>query len=214
MILLENDHPIPSDIKSWAKEKNIPIIKGNAYGIFPADFIIEYSPDTDLTELEISYCHSIFQPAVIGETERLTIKELGTDDLKDYMLLVTENNIHLSDPSLASLSFKEFTDRHLAYIKYSYSFLGYGLWGIYSKENSLLGIAGLDGTDRITLSYALFEKYRGKGYAAEACSFILEYAEKHAFTPVIIVVNPNNSSSLKLASKMAEKFDFVKIEYS
>ena len=107
-------------------------------------------------------------------------------------------------------------------MKYSYQFLGYGIWGIFlsdkandTKSNSakfignnspngiMIGIAGLDGTDNISLSYALLEKYRGQGYAYEAVNEVLNYAiHDLEISHIKLDIAKDNLSSIKLAKKI------------
>ena len=71
----------------------------------------------------------------------------------------------------------------------------------------MIGIAGADGTDAPTLSYALFKEYQGKGYAYEACRIVLEHMKNNlSISEIYINVKKENTGSLHLAKKLGETF--------
>ena len=226
IIIIEKDENIPAEIIKWADSHSVPIIfkqqdsihtkvagsksetENNGTDISDYDHVIEYSEDITEDYLETAYCHARGIPAAITSTERLLIREIGPEDLELYQKIIREYPGSVSDHTLLNLSFPEFKDRHLAYMKYSYSFLGYGIYGIFlknEKENisNMIGIAGLDGTDIPSLSYALFKNYQGMGYAFEACKAIIEYSlDFLAINRINICVKKDNISSIGLARKL------------
>ena len=222
MILLENTISIPYNIRIWAKSHSVPIKRirsDNSVSscAYPPDYeyVIEYSEDLTTEFLDVTYCHSHNLPAVIARTERLVIREIGISDLYQYATILKENPNATSDKSLLSLSPSDFKDRHIAYMKYSYQFLGYGIWGLFANTISspkMIGIAGLDGTDP-ELSYAILKDYRKNGYAYEAVSKILEYATTELnINKIRININKDNSESLKLAEKLSEHFPGILVQ--
>ena len=185
MIITEKEYQIPDVILDWAQSHSVPVLSCHDSSTLLYDYVIEYSDEITIDYLNMTYCHAHNLPATIATTDRLIIREIGTDDLDIYQRLIEENPAVISDKSLLGLSAEEFKERHLAYMKYSYQFFGYGIWGIFlsdkandTKSNSakfignnspngiMIGIAGLDGTDNISLSYALLEEYWGQGYAS------------------------------------------------
>jgi len=85
---------------------------------------------------------------IIGETERLLIRELTVRDLPALRNMRGEND----DPEDLGPDDMNFTeeDRLKAYIEYQYAFFGFGIWGIVLKEETcpegegmLIGKAGL-----------------------------------------------------------------------
>ena len=226
MLIIENEYKIPPEIIEWAEKHSVPLVTGTLNNFYDKgySFLIEYSPECSIDYLEISFCHAHDLPAVIGRTEQLIIREIGPEDCDIYRTLLRMNPEVLKDKTLAELSSEEFRSRHLAYIKYSYHFLGYGIWGIFllpesisdsdagtvgqfeNKPGEMIGIAGIDGTDSPELSYALFEKYQGKGYAYEACSFILGYAENELnIKNISIFVKRSNIRSAALAGRLKKE---------
>ena len=186
MVIIEKEYQIPSTVLDWAQSHSVPVLSCSDFGSLSYDYVIEieYSNEITIDYLNMTYCHAHNLPATIATTDRLIIREIGTDDLNIYQRLIEENPTVISDKSLLGLSAEAFKERHLAYMKYSYQFLGYGIWGIFlsdkandTKSNSakfignnspngiMIGIAGLDGTDNMSLSYAILEKYSGQGYA-------------------------------------------------
>ena len=220
MIIIEKEEKIPAPVIGWAESHSVPIEfcpddtdadnadSNNTGSGFKYDYVITYSSDITLEYLEIMYCHSHDLSAVIGTSSRLVIREISPEDLDSYKELIDTFPDAVSDSTLTGLSMDEFRERHLAYIKYSYHFLGYGIYGIFLKDdNKMIGIAGADGTDAPTLSYALFKEYQGKGYAYEACRIIIDYLQKYTGIPHIrIDVKKENTASLKLAKKLGDEF--------
>ena len=218
MILIEKEEKIPAYVIEWAEFHSVPIEfcpddndtdSTDRTGLgFRYDYVVTYSSDITLEYLEIMYCHSHDLSAVIGVSDRLVIHEITPEDLNSYKELIDTFPNAVSDSTLRGLSMDEFRERHLAYIKYSYHFLGYGIYGIFLKEsNKMIGIAGADGTDAPTFSYALFKEYHGKGYAYEACCIIIDYLQKYlCISHIVINVQKENLASLKLAKKLGEAF--------
>ena len=183
----------------------MPVLSCHDFDCFSLnyDYIIEYSDEITIDYLNKTYCHAHNLPATIATTDRLIIREIGTDNLDIYQRLIEENPAVISDKSLLGLSAEEFKERHLAYMKYSYQFLGYGIWGIFLSGEIMIGIAGLDGTDSISLSYALLEKYRGQGYAYEAVNEVLNYAiHDLEISHIKLDIAKDNFASIKLAKKI------------
>ena len=221
IVIIEKEETIPAEILSWASSHSVPVIQehssvgktpvaaeksGDDNPISDYDYVIEYSEDITTDYLDTAYCHAHNLPADITSTSRLVIREIGPEDLDSYREILCKYPEAVSDPTLLDLPFNEFKDRHLAYMKYSYSLLGYGIWGIFLKNtedditSKMIGIAGLDGTGIPSLSYALFEEYQGMGYASEACMAILDYASRVLeIKNINLYVKQYNIPSLKLA---------------
>ena len=219
MLLIEKDEKIPASIIEWAENHAVPVEfcpddetdgsndTDSSTG-FKYDYVITYSSDITIEYLDILYCHSHNLSAVIGTSERLIVREISPEDLESYRELIELFPDAVSDSTLKGLSKDEFRERHLAYIKYSYRFLGYGIYGVFLKrDGKMIGIAGVDGTDNPTLSYALFKEHRGYGYAYEACRIIIEHVNNYLDIPHIgINVKKENTASLNLAKKLGEVF--------
>lgn len=211
MVITEFEFRVPDRIRKWASEHDVPVVRTPLdFTEIDAKYIIEYSPDRDVSYLDRVWCHSRNIPAVIGETERLIIRELGEEDLKRYRELILMYQQYLKNSDIKDLSTEEFRIRHEAYVKCSYHFLEYGIYGIYLKagvEKGLIGIAGIDGTDEPELSYALYPEYQGWGYAFEACECILRYVKENELAGKIhLYTDVSNSRSFKLGRKLKEVY--------
>ena len=171
MIIIEKEEKIPAPVIGWAESHSVPIEfcpddtdadntdHNNTGSGFKYDYVITYSSDITLEYLEIMYCHTHDLSAVIGTSSRLVIREISPEDLDSYKELIDTFPDAVSDSTLTGLSMDEFRERHLAYIKYSYHFLGYGIYGIFLKDdNKMIGIAG--GTAR-TRPHSLTPFLRG-----------------------------------------------------
>lgn len=144
------------------------------------------------------------RPALIGETKRLFIREIGPEQAEAYRLLIEECRDELEDVTLAGLSPEEFLNRHKAYIKYSYELNCFGIWGLFSKneKDKMIGFAGVSANNH-TLCYAITSDYRRKGYAYEACSFILQYmSEEYSINDISVHIKADNLPSINLAKKL------------
>ncbi|UXP33798.1 GNAT family N-acetyltransferase [Reichenbachiella agarivorans] len=88
----------------------------------------------------------------------------------------------------------------------------YGLQALIEKDSGLLiGQCGLlveelDGETQLELGYQLFNDYWGKGYATEAARMFIDYgfAVLDA-TSIVAIINVDNISSQKVASRNAMK---------
>lgn len=222
MIIIEKEYQIPNVILDWAQSHSVPVLSCHDSSTLLYDYVIEYSDEITIDYLNTTYCHAHNVPATITTTERLIIREIGIDDLDVYQRIIDENPAVISDKSLVGLSADEFKNRHLAYMKYSYQFLGYGIWGIFLSDKAndvksniaknirnncsgeiMIGIAGLDGTDNISLSYALLKEYQGNGYAYEAVCEVLNYAiHELEISQIRLDIQKDNFPSIKLANKI------------
>ena len=211
MVITEFEFRVPDSIRKWASEHDVPVVSTPLdFKRIDAEYIIEYSPDRDVSYLDRIWCHSRNIPAVIDETARLIIKEIGEDDLKRYRELILMYRQYLKLSDMADLSPEDFKNRHEAYIKYSYHFLEYGIYGIFlkaEKEKGLIGIAGIDGTGEPEISYALYPEYQGKGYAFEACECILRYVNENELAGKIhLYTDVSNSRSFKIGNKLKKVY--------
>jgi RimJ/RimL family protein N-acetyltransferase len=94
----------------------------------------------------------------------------------------------------------------------SYREHGYGLWLVELIESRQpIGMAGLlnrDELDHCDLGFALLEEFRGMGYAFEAASVVLDYAETTlALDTVLAIVSTANHDSKKLLSRLGFRFN-------
>lgn len=145
-------------------------------------------------------------PWHICETDRLVLREMTETDL-DFLYEMQE------DEEAARFLDDLDSDRDAqrqkltAYRKQMYGFYGLGIWIVIEKESGqLVGRAGLqmrDGFEEPELGFAVLKKYRGRGYAEEACRAVLDYAKKELeLKKMRVVVDRENRKSQKLCEKL------------
>ena len=92
IIIIEKEEPVPEEVRIWAKRHLVAVVPERNCGedalLDAYTYVIEYSKDVSLRYLEIAYCHTHNLPAVIAETEDLTIKEIGMDETEDYRRII------------------------------------------------------------------------------------------------------------------------------
>jgi RimJ/RimL family protein N-acetyltransferase len=96
-----------------------------------------------------------------------------------------------------------------AYIKNIYSFYGFGLWGVYLKEdNRLIGRCGielkeLDQESIYELGYLIDPDFQRNGYGREIVTAVLDYSLNELAIPKITAfIAPENTPSLHLAKSV------------
>lgn len=131
-------------------------------------------------------------------TERLHIREPGEADREDYVRLMT-------DPSVSRYlgGAVNFGSRQALEL----SPLGntWGAWIIaHGATDHMLGIANLSyDRDELEISYALLPEFVGHGYAREAVTRIIEFAQENLEEPVMIaVVQASNKRSVEQLKKI------------
>lgn len=152
-------------------------------------------------------------PWIIGETERLLIRELRAQD-RD--LIPPEEEL-----SPAEELFRD-EEKLNAYIQIQYGFYEYGTWAVLRREDGrLVGLAGvvrprlpqelegrLDEASRacgspiLELGYRIFSPYRRRGYGAEACREILEYTGEVLGCRVCALIAEKNKASRSVAESL------------
>lgn len=147
----------------------------------------------------------------IATTNNLIIRELTENDIDDMCNIC-------SQPAIQEF-IDDFDDelpvekaKLAAYIQFVYPFYGFGLWGVFLKENGqLIGRCGIESQMvedecEIMLSYYMDSAYWGRGYATESCQAVLEYARDELdIHRVVAVIDKRNSASRRVAEKLSMK---------
>lgn len=151
------------------------------------------------------------EPLTVADTNRLIIRELAVEDMKDLYAIYNEKGMREFADDLDS-DLDTAIEKHKAYIKNIYSFLGYGYWGVFLKDsNKLIGHCGLQNSEiddqaELELGYLISTPFQHHGYAFEACQAILEFAFGYLEVPsVIALIDIQNTPSLCLAAKLGMK---------
>ena len=165
-------------------------------------------------------------PLLIGETERLFLRELSEEDLPAIRgLKLWETDAKLLGASAGQLCDAVFLR---SYVRNQYPLFGFGIWGVFVKNSpdvtggapgneagTLAGLAGFgmpeEETDTDTegipeLGYYIAPSFRRKGYAEEACRLCLLYAgEELGLEEVLLRVRKENRASLMLGKKLLQE---------
>lgn len=172
-----------------------------------AEYLVETPETADDEYLERVVRRQFGIPWVIGESERLIIREFTMDDIPD---VPTESEDLEADTVFYTLGKLE------AYIRSQYRFYEYGLWAVIRKTDGMLvGKAGVCNAEReggLELGYHIFTPYRRRGYAVEACRIILSYVKQELEGPVYAVTDPANTASAGVLSKLG--FAFIRQRYN
>ena len=145
-------------------------------------------------------------PWTIAKTDRLLIRETTIDDLEALYDIY-------SDPRITRYQDGLYEDREAEkqymkdYIEKIYGLMGFGIWSLVRlDDNTLIGRAGLsaaNGFDNIELGFTVGVPWQRQGYAYEACSQILRFAEwVLGVTRVYASVKHGNTASAGLCVKL------------
>jgi [ribosomal protein S5]-alanine N-acetyltransferase len=140
----------------------------------------------------------------ILETERLVLRKLEQDDLRD--IVAWEN---LPGAQSAEIQAKEF----LAYCFREYRVWGFGPWGILLKETGT--IVGNCAFPHIIfeercgeVNYYVAPRHRGKGLAPEALNALLQFGFRDiGLTRIQARCEPDNLNSERVMQKAGMKFE-------
>ncbi len=153
--------------------------------------------------------HREKQPVVI--TDRLIIKEMPLEDVEAWCLLCEETD-STHDSTYYSGSIDEEREKHKVYIHSIYDYYGFGLWGVYQKENNrLIGRCGIEyksfhGSGEYELSYMIGSPYQRQGFGKEAVSAVLHYVFHHVGAKYILaVIDKSNIISQRFAERLQMK---------
>ena len=146
------------------------------------------------------------------ETERLTLREITTDDAEFLLGLLNEPSFieNIGDRNVRTIddACRYALNGPIA----SYKQHGFGLYLVVLKETGApIGICGLVKRDSLPdadIGYAFLPAYWRKGYALEATTA----TKRHAFEVLghkhlLAIVNPANASSIRVLDKLGLKFE-------
>jgi ribosomal-protein-alanine N-acetyltransferase len=146
------------------------------------------------------------------ETERLSLRQLTTDDAPFIFVLVNEPSFiqNIGDRNVRTMD-----DAH-SYILNgpvkSYEKNGFGLYLVVLKEtNESIGMCGLirrEGLEDVDIGYALLPKFWSKGYAVEAARAVKEYAKDVVgLKRLVAIVDPANEGSIRVLEKIGLQYE-------
>lgn len=170
--------------KAWEyKNQNFAVLvylhEGNKDQIFTKNrYFIEGFEDADATYFTRIYQREKNIPWMIGETERLVIREMmpvDTDVL--YQLYEDKSVVEFMEDLPTN---KDEEKEYIAdYIDKVYSFFGFGMWLVQLKETGeIIGRVGFQNYEKenlVELGFMIVPKHQHKGYAYEACEAAIAY---------------------------------------
>lgn len=146
-------------------------------------------------------------PASILETERLSLRELSTEDAGFILRLLNEPSFisNIGDRGVRTL--EDARSYLLTGPLASYHRHGFGIWRLALKTGDTpIGICGLlqrEMLEHADLGYALLPEFWSQGYAGEACAAVMAHARAVLGLPrLLAVVNEDNTRSIRLLEKM------------
>lgn len=212
------------------------VCAGNAAGVPVVGFVNTNSGNQDLSKacilvegfdevdydfLNKTYLQANNLPVTIALTNRLIIRELTVENIPSLYQIYQNPEITKYQESLMDNDLQVEIERHTAYINNVYHFYGYGLWGVFLKENNqLIGRCGIQNAiineiEEIELGYLIDPSFWRKGYARECIDAVLNYAfNELSINRIVSVIDSRNIASLRLAEKvhMVKESEFIKNE--
>jgi ribosomal-protein-alanine N-acetyltransferase len=140
-------------------------------------------------------------------TERLQLKKLSIEDAPFMFTLFNSPGWlkFIGDRGITSIE-KAINFINEKYIP-SYELHGYGSFVIVLKDtNEFIGTCGFykrENLDYPDIGFAILPQYYRNGYAFEACTKLLELAEKKLhFKKILAITDKENQASIKLLEKI------------
>jgi [ribosomal protein S5]-alanine N-acetyltransferase len=148
------------------------------------------------------------------ETDRLGLRWLTVDDDEFIVRLLNEPawRLYIGDFGVRT---HEDARRYLEKGPISmYARRGFGLYLVELRATGEpIGICGLikrEALEDVDLGYALLEEFRGKGYAREAASAVLELGRSSfGLSRIVAISSKDNQSSARLLGKLGFRFERV-----
>lgn len=169
-------------------------------------------------EIDYEFLNEVYQkehqdiPKTILVTDRLEIRELTISDFDALYTIYQEptinrflenysNDYHLEKAKLA------------AYIQNIYQYYGFGLWGVFTKEdNQLIGQCGIElkqlkDTSEYEIGYLIRSQSQGKGYGRECMNAVIHYGlTKLGASRIVAVIDKKNISSINFAKSIGMQY--------
>lgn len=180
--------------------------EGNGDASFAgALYVIEQIEEISYETVDMAYRRLAELPWEILTTERCIIRETIVEDVDSFYQIYAE-------PEITKYMEDLYADRdeEIAYInnyqKKVYSFYGYGMWTVLTKEGTVIGRAGIswrEGFELPELGFVIGVPWQRQGYAYEVCSAILAYARGElGMTDIQALVMQGNKKSENLCRKL------------
>jgi ribosomal-protein-alanine N-acetyltransferase len=149
---------------------------------------------------------------IVCETPRLRLRHLTDADAAFVLELLNEPDFirNIGDREVRTL------DAARRYIQLgpvaSYSQHGFGLFLVELRDCAVpIGICGLlkrDYLADVDVGFALRESFRGKGYAFEAASAVLQLGQQVlGLSRIVAITSPDNHASMSLLRRLGLEFE-------
>ena len=149
---------------------------------------------------------------IVCETPRLRLRHLLDTDAAFILELLNEPDFirNIGDREVRTL------DDARRYIQHgpvaSYSQYGFGLFLVELQDSAApIGICGLlkrDYLDDVDVGFALRESFRGKGYAFEAASAVMQLGQQVlGLGRIVAITSPDNHASMSLLRRLGLEFE-------
>ena len=146
------------------------------------------------------------------ETQRLTLRELSTDDARFILRLLNEPSFlrFIGDKRVRTL--EDARQYILNGPIESYARNGFGLYLVQLKTtHTSLGMCGLLKRESLTdvdIGFAFLPEFWNQGFAFEAAQAVMLYARDVLKLPrIVAITNKDNDASGKLLEKLGMRFD-------
>jgi len=146
------------------------------------------------------------------ETERLTLREVSTDDADFILRLLNEPSFlrFIGDKGVRNL--QDARQYILNGPIASYNQNGFGLYLVVLKSmNTSIGMCGLIKRETLAdvdIGFAFLPEFWNKGYALESATAVFSYGENVLKLPrIVAITNKDNVTSGKLLERLGLHFD-------
>ncbi|MBO5341420.1 MAG: GNAT family N-acetyltransferase [Lachnospiraceae bacterium] len=141
-------------------------------------YLIEGFEDADYDYFNWVYTREKGMPWMIGETERIVLREMVPEDTDALYALYEDKSVVEFMEDLPENKEEE-REYIRDYIDKVYNFFGFGMWLAEHKESGeIIGRVGFQNCEEdwtAELGFLIKPEYQGQGYAYEACSLAMEY---------------------------------------
>ncbi|MBW5448837.1 GNAT family N-acetyltransferase [Cohnella sp. CFH 77786] len=151
---------------------------------------------------------------IVLETERLILRRQTTEDAAFILKLINDPDWirFIGDRGVRTVD--EARDYIVKYPLDMYARFGFGFYLTELKDRGVpIGICGLAKRDYLEdadIGYALLPEFRGQGYAYEAASGVMEYAQSRlGLKRLVAITSEDNHDSGKLLEKLGLRFEGV-----
>lgn len=139
-------------------------------------------------------------------TARLSFRCMTDADLDNMCHLLGDSDVMRYYPHPKS---SDEVQRWISWSRANYAEHGFGLWIIEDKDGgAFIGDCGLtwqsvDDEKVLEIGYHVLADQQGKGYATEAATACLQYAEANLAVPMVTaIINPENLPSRRVAEHL------------